>query len=94
MFIDNEMDSKWITFSFFHSTNTGKGGTTMNSTFNYSGFVDMFLNSGDDYEPYGVGVPITAVNTPALQTQQFEATEPDHGHQIGALALKKLRSPG
>jgi len=71
-----------------------KGGTTMNSTFNYSGFVDMFLNSGDDYEPYGVGVPITAVNTPALQTQQFEAAEPDHSHQIGTLALKKLRSPG
>lgn len=25
----------------------------MNQSVNYSGFVDMFLNSNDDYEPYG-----------------------------------------
>ena len=26
----------------------------MNSNFNYAGFIDMFLDSRDDYEPYGV----------------------------------------
>jgi len=25
----------------------------MNSSFNYSGFIEIFLNSSDDYEPYG-----------------------------------------
>ena len=25
----------------------------MNDSLNYSGFVDMFLDSEDDYEPYG-----------------------------------------
>lgn len=30
----------------------------MNNSINYSGFVEMFLNSGDDFEPYGcVRVP-------------------------------------
>lgn len=27
----------------------------MNNSINYSGFVEMFLNSDDDYEPYGCG---------------------------------------
>lgn len=25
----------------------------MNNTINYSGFVEMFMNSSDDFEPYG-----------------------------------------
>jgi len=26
----------------------------MSPTFNYSGFVDMFLDSDDEFEPYGI----------------------------------------
>lgn len=26
----------------------------MNTNFNYAGFIDMFLESRDDYEPYGI----------------------------------------
>lgn len=66
----------------------------MNSTFNYSGFVDMFLNSSDDYEPYGVGVPGPGAGTLALRTQQLESPEPNHSHQVEALAFKKLRTSG
>lgn len=27
----------------------------MNTSINYSGFLDMYTNSDDDYEPYGFG---------------------------------------
>ncbi|MDX1823170.1 MAG: hypothetical protein R3354_00550 [Thiohalomonadales bacterium] len=26
----------------------------MNSNFNYSGFIDMFLETDDEFEPYGI----------------------------------------
>ena len=26
----------------------------MNTNFNYSGFIDMFIESNDEFEPYGV----------------------------------------
>lgn len=29
-------------------------GRKMNSSFNYSGFIEMFLNSDDEFEPYGL----------------------------------------
>ena len=29
----------------------------MNNAINYSGFVDMFLDSSDDFEPYGYSAP-------------------------------------
>ena len=33
----------------------------MNNSINYSGFVEMCLNSSDDYEPYGCAdVPVCA----------------------------------
>ncbi len=30
-------------------------GCKMNNSFNYSSFIEMFLNSNDEFEPYGVG---------------------------------------
>ena len=30
----------------------------MNNSINHSGFVDLFLDSLDDYEPYGYGEPV------------------------------------
>lgn len=29
----------------------------MNNSINYSGYVDMLLDSSDDFEPYGYSVP-------------------------------------
>jgi len=34
-----------------HSTR----GCEMNDSFNYSSFIEMFLNTSDEFEPYGVG---------------------------------------
>lgn len=30
---------------------------TMNTSINYSSFVDLILTSNDDYEPYGIAAP-------------------------------------
>ena len=40
----------------------------MNNSINYSSFVEMFLNSGDDFEPYGcVDIPRIADDAKARQ---------------------------
>lgn len=41
----------------------------MNSQFNYATFVEMFLESNEDHEPYGVSTPGPQSANP-LETEQ------------------------
>ena len=45
----------------------------MNDKINYSGYVEMFLDSGDDFEPYGC--------VPALQYAYVNSSH-DRSHEL------------
>jgi hypothetical protein len=44
----------------------------MNSNFNYSGFIDMFLESNDEFESYGVITEGLQLLEPQPQTSSAE----------------------
>lgn len=45
----------------------------MNSSFNYSGFTEMFLDSNDDYEPYGCSETNTGLEKIYNNIQSYKA---------------------
>jgi hypothetical protein len=44
----------------------------MNNSINYSGFVEMFIDSNDDFEPYGCA----ETSTPAGEGQRLRSSNP------------------
>ena len=44
----------------------------MNSNFNYSGFIEMFLESSDEFESYGVITESLQILEPQLQSPKAE----------------------
>ena len=46
----------------------------MNTNFNYSGFIDMFLESNDEFESYGViteGLELLESHAPATSAETY-----------------------
>ncbi|MGD8547823.1 MAG: hypothetical protein PVJ10_07630 [Thiohalophilus sp.] len=46
----------------------------MNSQFNYSTFIEMFLQSDDEHEPYGVAQSATPQHPRTLETAEDDVS--------------------
>ena len=47
----------------------------MDTSFNYSGFIELFLESDEDFEPYGVGI---SENLELLESQPHTITTEEY----------------
>ena len=50
----------------------------MNATVNYSNFIDLLLQSDDDYEPYGLSTCSTMYGLRGKKPEIFTRQEPLH----------------
>ena len=57
----------------------------MNDSINYSGFVDMFVDSYDDYESYGYSLSDTDAETAKSSVQLYTADINDSDYEVSNL---------
>lgn len=50
----------------------------MNNSFNYSGFIELFLNSNDDFEPYGFADNLP----PGVDPQSAQSHQRQHREKL------------
>ena len=65
----------------------------MNSAINYSGFVDLFLASDEDFEPYGAGSGMPGASRRLEPKGQHVSLTPDRAALAGTPLAHKHWNP-